>query len=97
MWAVSEGAIIGADALGERGKRAEIVGKQAGESLLKELKANAPVDRFLADQLIPYLGLIGGRYKATEISKHATTNIHVAEKFLDVKYKVDNEQKVISV
>lgn len=97
LWAVSKSAIIGTDALGERGKRAEIVGKQAGESLLKELKANAPVDRFLADQLIPYLGLIGGKYKATEISKHTTTNIHVAEKFLNVQFKVDYEQKVISV
>ena len=98
LWAVSDNnAIVGADALGERGKRAEIVGKQAGESLLKELKANAPVDSHLADQLIPYLALLGGSYRTTKISKHTTTNIYVAEKFIDVKFGIDEDKKVVSV
>lgn len=98
LWAVSdEGAIIGADALGERGKRAEIVGKEAGENLLRELKLDAPIDGYLADQLIPYLALVGGSYRTTKISPHTTTNIYVAEKFLDVKFKIEEDQKIISV
>ncbi len=98
LWAVGKNkAIVGADALGERGKRAELVGKEAGESLLEELKANAPVDSHLVDQLIPYLALLGGSYRTTRISKHTTTNIYVAERFLDVKFRIDEDKKVISV
>ena len=98
LWVIGEkGAIIGADALGERGKRAEMVGREAADNLLKEINENAPVDSHLADQLIPYLALLGGSYRTTRISKHATTNIYVAENFLDVKFRIDEDKKIISV
>ena len=52
--------ILGADALGERGKSSETVGNEAAGKLLKEIESGAPVDGHLADNLIPFLGLFGG-------------------------------------
>lgn len=88
LWAEFDKARIGADSLGERGLRAEIVGKQAAERLINEIGYNAPVDEYLADNLIPFLALAGGRIKVSKVTNHTRTNIYVAEKFLDVKFKV---------
>lgn len=98
LWAkTSSEAIIGADALGERGLRAEDVGRKAAQNLLNELEKLAPADKYLADQLIVYLALLGGSYKTTEITNHALTNIAIVEKFLDVKFKIDEKQKVLKI
>ncbi|MFH1399204.1 MAG: RNA 3'-terminal phosphate cyclase [Candidatus Woesearchaeota archaeon] len=89
LWAkFNSGAIIGADALGASGKRAEIVGQEAAANLLEQISKAAPVDKYLADQLIPYLALIGGSYKATEITKHTLTNIHVVNQFINDSVKL---------
>ncbi|MCX6707818.1 MAG: RNA 3'-terminal phosphate cyclase [Candidatus Woesearchaeota archaeon] len=88
---------IGSDSLGERGKKAEEVGKEAAERLLKEISHGAPVDEYLADNLIPFLGLFGGKIKVAKISDHTLTNIYVVEKFLDVKFEINEENKMISV
>ncbi|MFC1733542.1 RNA 3'-terminal phosphate cyclase [candidate division KSB1 bacterium] len=90
---------IGSDSLGEKGKRAEEVGKEAAERLINEINYKAPVDEYLADNLVPYLALFGqnGKYKAAKISNHTLTNIYVVEKFLDVKFEVDKENNIISV
>ncbi len=94
LWAVFSKEIwpvrLGGDSLGERGKRAESVGKQAAGNLLKQIESGAPVDKYLADQLLPLtLFLPSARYKASEITPHCRTNIYVTEKFLPVKFSAD--------
>ncbi|HPJ30340.1 MAG TPA: RNA 3'-terminal phosphate cyclase [Methanothrix sp.] len=79
----------GASALGERGLLAEKVGRAAAEDLVAELRSKAAVDRHLADQLVPYLALAGGSYTAPEVTRHASTNIWTATRFLDVEISVD--------
>jgi RNA 3'-terminal phosphate cyclase (ATP) len=79
----------GASALGERGLPAEKVGASAAGEMAEELKSKAAVDRHLADQLVPYLALAGGSYTAPEVSKHASTNIRTATRFLDVDINVE--------
>ena len=74
----------GASALGERGLPAEKVGAFAAENMVAELRSKAAVDRYLADQLVPYLALAGGSYTALEVSRHASTNIWTATRFLEV-------------
>lgn len=97
LWAkTNTNVIIGADALGERGLRAEEVGKKAAQNLLAELEKQAPTDKYLADQLIVYLAFLGGSIKTTEISNHTLTNIAIVEKFIDVKFKIDKKEKKIS-
>ncbi len=88
---------IGADTLGERGKRSEDVGKEAAEKLMSEIKSSAAVDKHLCDNLIPFLALIGGRIKVSEITAHALTNIYTVEKFLGKIFKIDKDNKIISV
>ncbi|MEM4336541.1 MAG: RNA 3'-terminal phosphate cyclase [Candidatus Woesearchaeota archaeon] len=87
--------ILGADAFGERGKSSENVGKEAAENLLKEILSGAPIDQHLADNIIPFLGLFGGKVKVSKITNHVLSNIYVAEKFLEVKFEIDQEKNII--
>ncbi len=87
---------IGADSLGERGKRSEEVGKIAADKLLKEIDSNAPVDSHLADNLIPFLAIYGGKIKVSKITDHTLTNIYVCEQFLEDKFTIDKENNIIS-
>ena len=82
--------VIGTDNLGKLAKRAEDVGKEAAQELLKEQKSQACLDKHLADQILPYLSLSKGQSQITisEITKHCQTNIWVIEKFLDRKFKL---------
>ena len=78
----------GASALGERGLPAEKVGRSAAKEMLAELRSKAAVDVHLADQLVPYLALAGGRYTASQISRHTRTNIWTVSHFSDVEISV---------
>ncbi|MDF1537800.1 MAG: RNA 3'-terminal phosphate cyclase [Candidatus Thorarchaeota archaeon] len=91
LWAESKSGIrIGATGLGERGKRAEQVGKEAAQYLLQELATKRAVDKHLSDMLIPYLALANGESKigVTEITSHLVTNIWVAKKVLGAEIEV---------
>ena len=88
---------IGADALGEQGKKAEIVGEEAANSLIKEIESKAPVDKHLADQILPFMALINGSIKVSEITNHCSTNLHTIEKFLGNIFEVYDEEKILKV
>jgi len=88
--------LLGADALGERGKKSEEIGRNAAEKLIKEIESKAPIDEHTADNLIPLLGLVGGKIKVSSISSHTKTNIWTTEQFLDKKFYIDEENKIIS-
>jgi RNA 3'-phosphate cyclase len=87
--------ILGGDSLGERGRKSEIVGEEAVKNLLKQIESKAPVDEYMEDNLIPYLGLFGGNFKFNRLSDHTKTNIYVVEKFLGKRFKLENN--IISV
>jgi RNA 3'-terminal phosphate cyclase (ATP) len=89
-----EDAILGADSLGELGKPAEKVGREAAEELLKQLMTEAPVDRHLADQLVVYMSLADGRstIRTGELTLHALTCIHLSERMLRARFKVEGEE-----
>jgi RNA 3'-terminal phosphate cyclase (ATP) len=79
LWSEGQGR-VGGSALGERGKPAEKVGEEAARELLFHLGRDAPLDRYLSDQIIPYLALAGdSRVKVAQITPHTQTNIHVAQ------------------
>ncbi|MHA2314618.1 MAG: RNA 3'-terminal phosphate cyclase [Candidatus Hermodarchaeia archaeon] len=88
-----ENRIIGADALGQRKLKAEVVGEQAAASLIQELKTSAPVDVHQADMIIPYIALAEGEssFSVSELAMHTITNIHVVEQFLDIRFDVKGE------
>ena len=91
LWAECEGGVIGASALGKPGKPAEKVGLEAAEELLSQLKTGAAVDRYLTDQLIPYMALADGEITSAEITLHTLTNLALVEKFLGVKPEVEGD------
>lgn len=91
LWTkTSTGVLFGSDAIGERRKTSEAVGKEAAENLLKELKTNSTVDVHLGDMLVPYVGLATGcsSYLVRKISDHIETNIWLTEKILDAKIQI---------
>ncbi|MFQ6131521.1 MAG: RNA 3'-terminal phosphate cyclase [Armatimonadota bacterium] len=81
---VFEGGWAGASALGARGKPAERVGREAAKGLLAFLSGGACVDKYLGDQIVPYLALARGRsVVAVEmVTEHLRTNIWVARQLL---------------
>ncbi len=80
--------------LGERGKRAELVGEEAARNVIKELESASTVDAHLADQLIPYIALADEKseIKVREVTKHLETNVYVTKKFLDVEFGMEKEE-----
>ena len=74
----------GFSALGERGKRAEIVGMEAGRSFIDYMDSKGCVEKHLADQLLLYMALTGGRcaMNVQEITSHLITNAWVIRQFL---------------
>lgn len=85
------GQRLGGSALGERGTAAEEVGKQAAERLSAEIDGGAPVDEYAADQLIPWLALSGGAYRANVISEHTRSNLWVTEQFLGKVLELEHD------
>lgn len=81
LYAVFERSVIGADALGEKGKPAELVGKEAAEKLFVELSSGASVDVHMADMLVPLAGLAKGltRYTASKVTLHTETVLKIVE------------------
>ena len=77
----TENSVIGTDSLGERGKPAEVVGRDASTDLIREIESNAPLDRYMADQIVPYLALAGGSVRVSEITEHTRTNVDIVNKF----------------
>jgi len=95
VWTAGSEPALAGSALGERGRRAEEVGAAAAQGLLRELEAGAAVDRFLADQLVPFLALAGGRLRTSEISEHARSNVEVARAVLGAELRVDDDRRLI--
>ncbi|AEH24279.1 RNA 3'-terminal phosphate cyclase [Pyrococcus yayanosii] len=91
VWAETDCLRLGGDALGERGKPAEKVGREAAEELLSQLEKGACVDKFLGDQLIPFLAFTGGEIEVAEVTRHLVTNVWVVEKFFGKVFEVEGE------
>ena len=88
---------VGADVLGEQGKRAELVGEECASLLNATLVSGVPVDAHLADNLIPLLGIVGGEIATEKITDHTRTNIYVTEQFLGIKFVIDEQLRLIKV
>jgi RNA 3'-terminal phosphate cyclase (ATP) len=90
----AEGCIAGFSSLGERGKRAEAVGREAAEELISYHYAEACLDYHLADQIVIYLAFAEGRssFTTSRITGHLLTNLWAIEKFTSVTYSIEGEK-----
>ena len=81
---------VSGSSVGEPGKRAEKVGSEAAKEILYHISRKSAVDKYMGDQIIPYMALAGNSsVKTAELTQHALTNIYVAEKFIHKKFDVD--------
>jgi RNA 3'-terminal phosphate cyclase (ATP) len=77
-------------AFGERGVPAEAVAERAASAARRYLERGAAVGEYLADQiLVPFAMARGGAFVTDELSSHATTNMEVIRRFLDVRFRVE--------
>ncbi|MFZ7125150.1 MAG: RNA 3'-terminal phosphate cyclase [Desulfobacterales bacterium] len=75
---------------GRRGLSAENVAVHAVEAARRYLSSQAPVGRYLADQLLLPMALSGaGAYRTLEPSPHTITNIEVIRQFLEIDIIAD--------
>lgn len=90
-----ENSTLGATVLGERGKPSEKVGEECANLLKKQVETGACLDRWMADQILPYMALSQGksRVSVAEFTNHAKTSIWVIEKFLPVKFNAKEQGK----
>ena len=83
-----ENCKLGAESLGKLGKPAEKVGEECAKKLLAEIDSESTLDSHMTDQIIPYIGMLGGEFRADETSSHTKTNIWVSEQFLPVLFVI---------
>ncbi len=82
---------VGMSVLGEKTMTSEDVGKDCALRLIKEISSGSTFDIYTADQMLIYLALSGsGSFKVSDVSEHINSNIEVIEKFLGVKFSVEN-------
>jgi len=94
IWGRAENAVLGGDSLGERGKPAEKVGREAAEKLVAAV-AGGGLDHHAVDQLIPYAALTGGSMVTDELTDHILTNLKLVETFLPVESSVQGRKITI--
>jgi RNA 3'-terminal phosphate cyclase (ATP) len=99
LTAIYEHSRSGFGALGEIGLAAERVAEIATQELLDFDATGAPVDQFLADQLLLPAALASeaSQYRPAEISTHLTTNAWVIEQFGLAKIAIAEDAQLITI
>ncbi len=99
LWSECENSVIGSDGIGKLGKPAEKIGEECAIELINSLKFNVALDKWMSDQIIPFLALAKGKseVKVEEITDHCGTNMLIIEQMLDVKFDIDEKNKTIKI
>ncbi|MEW6108632.1 MAG: RNA 3'-terminal phosphate cyclase [Nitrospirota bacterium] len=86
--------ISGFSSLGQRGKKAELVGEEAAGELITYHKSSACIEHHLADQIILYLAVAKGisSFSTSCITNHLLTNLWVIEKFTGIRFTVTGQK-----
>ena len=66
--------------------------------VLKRFKNNlAKLMLFIYVSILPFMALVGGKIKVSEITNHCRTNIYAIEQFFGNIFNVDDKEKIIFV
>ncbi|MCK4715070.1 MAG: RNA 3'-terminal phosphate cyclase [Candidatus Aenigmarchaeota archaeon] len=86
-----ENTILGTTVLGEQGVPAENVGEECAGMLKKQVESGACFDRWMGDQILPYMALAPGKssISVAEITNHARTSMWLIEQFLPVRFETE--------
>jgi RNA 3'-phosphate cyclase len=91
LWADAGNRIrLGGDALGAREKRAEEVGREAAENLIREVRSGMAADRHFGDMALLYMAVAKGTSELgiSSLSKHAETMVLLCKKFIGAEWDV---------
>ncbi|MEE9592185.1 MAG: RNA 3'-terminal phosphate cyclase [Thermoplasmata archaeon] len=93
LWAERGDTFLGASALAEKGVKAETLAERAGRELRADLLAKVTLDRYAADQLLPFMALASGPsvFRVREASGHLKTLFWLLPHFLDVNFRIQEE------
>lgn len=94
LWVKNPNLLLEADALGEKGKPAEKVGRQAANKLLTQIERGGAVDVHHTDHLIPFMAIAQNKsiIHSSKLSSHTLTAIKIAEKFFNVDFSIDGKK-----
>lgn len=93
IWARTDtGCLIGSDMAGALRRSAEFIGKRVAKQLIDDLRSGATVDRYLADQIIPFMALAEGwsAYLIPKMTDHIEARLWLIEKILGAKTEIKN-------
>jgi RNA 3'-terminal phosphate cyclase (ATP) len=98
IWAITENkCLLGSDMAGAPRRSAETIGKQVARNLIDDLETGATVDRFLADQLIPFCALADGtsEYLIPQVTQHIETRLWLVKEILGAKTQINGNRLII--
>ncbi len=92
-----DGVRLGADQAGALRRSAESIGKFVARQLLADLETGATLDRYAADQIIPFAALADGesRFRIPCETDHVQTNAWLAGLFLGARVRV--KERVLTI
>ena len=93
------GAVLGGDSIGARGKPAEEVGTDAAKRFASAANSGAAVDSNLADMVIPLLSLAPepSRVRVPEVTEHLKSGLRLAALFTSCNWSVREDGKTAIV
>ncbi len=88
LWA--DNMFLGSDSLGERGKLAEKVGREAAASLVDQIRTGAVVDLHTSDHMILPCSLAEGEssFSTSRLTLHTLTAVELAKMFTGAEFRV---------
>lgn len=94
-----DNTMLGANLLGARGVRSEVLGENCSLNLMETIRSGATVDEHMTDQILLYMALAEGSSTvlAEELTSHAETDIWVIEKFLGKRFVIDRQAKLVRI
>jgi RNA 3'-phosphate cyclase len=92
LWA--DHMFLGSDSLGERGKSAEKVGREAATSLVEQIETGATVDLHTSDHMILPCSLAEeeSRFTTSRLTLHTLTAVELAKTFTDAEFSVQGSR-----
>lgn len=99
LWSRVGRSIVGGDSIGEKGKPAEQVGREAAENLLRTLSKRVPVDPHASDNLVIYMALANGKSEilTTELTSHAETALMLCKEITGASFTVEKVENGVKI
>jgi RNA 3'-terminal phosphate cyclase (ATP) len=78
-------------------RSSEAIGKRVARNLIEDLETGATVDRYLADQLIPFCALADGtcEYLIPRITEHIEARLWLVKEILGAKTQIKDNRVII--